>query len=96
MIELFSALTIPISKINTISEVIEDPLVQRRLLYSKDPETGTEITLAPPPNMTPHLEDLDRRLSFPPRFGEHNHEIYGEILGYSDPELADLKNKKVI
>jgi crotonobetainyl-CoA:carnitine CoA-transferase CaiB-like acyl-CoA transferase len=96
LIELFNALTLPISKIKTIPEVIEDPLVQKRLLYSKDPKTGTEITLPPPPNMTPFLEDLDRMLSFPPRFGEHNHEIYGKVLGYSDKQLADLKEKKVI
>lgn len=96
LIGLFNALTLPISEIKTIPEVIEDPLVQRRLLYSKDPKTGTEITLSPPPNMTPHLEERDRMLSFPPRFGEHNHEIYGEVLGYSDKQLADLKEKKVI
>jgi len=96
LIELFNALTLPISKIKTIPEVIEDPLVQRRLLYSKDPKTGTEITLPPPPNMTPYLEELDRMLSFPPRLGEHNHEIYGKVLGYSDKQLEDLKEGKVI
>lgn len=96
LIELFNALTLPISKINTISEVIEDPLVQKRLLYSKDPGTGTEITLPPPPNMTPYLEQLNRMLSFPPRFGEHNKEIYGGVLGYSDKQLADLKEKGTI
>jgi formyl-CoA transferase len=96
LIGLFNTLTLPISKIKTIPEVIEDPLVQRRLLYSKDPKTGTEITLPPPPNMTPFLEELDRMLSFPPRFGEHNHEIYGNFLGYSDKQLEELKEKGTI
>ncbi len=96
LIELFNSLTLPISKIKTIPEVIADPLVERRLLFSKDDKTGTEITLPPPPNMTPFLEELDRKLSFPPRFGEQNHSIYGETLGYTDAELSDLKEKGVI
>ena len=96
LIELFSPLTLPISKINTIPDVIADPLVQKRLLRAKDQKTGIEITLTVPPNMTPYLESVDRRLFFPPRFGEHNREIYGKILGYSDEDLARLEEKKVI
>ncbi|MGD2124769.1 MAG: CoA transferase [Desulfobacteraceae bacterium] len=96
MIELFNALTVPISKIKTIPEVVADPLVARRLLYAEDPKTGTRLTLAPAPVMTSFLERVDRQLSFPPRFGEHNHDIYGQLLGYSDDDLARLKEKKII
>jgi formyl-CoA transferase len=96
LIELFTSITVPISKIKITPEVIEDPLVQRRLLYAQDPVSGRRITLAPPPNMTPYLEASDRRLSFPPRFGEHNKEIYSQQLGYSDDELKRLKEKGVI
>jgi formyl-CoA transferase len=95
LIQLFNSLTLPISNINTIPDVIADPLVKQRLLYAEDPKTGTKITLPPPPNMTPHLEILDRRLSFPPRFGEHNEEIYKK-LGYSKEDLMRLKEKQVI
>ncbi|MBW2129101.1 MAG: CoA transferase [Deltaproteobacteria bacterium] len=96
LIELFNSITLPVSRINTIPDVIADPLVERRLLYSEDPKTGLRITLAPPPVMSPFLESAGRMLSFPPRFGEHNQAIYGGILGYSDQQLADLKEKKVI
>lgn len=96
LIELFNSLTLPISKIKTIPEVIEDPLVARRLLHSTDEKTGTEITLPPPPNMTPFLKQLNRRLPFPPRFGEHNAEIYGRQLGYSDQELNAFREKGII
>ncbi len=96
LIDLLTAITVPISKIKTIAEVIEDPLVQRKLLYSRDSVTGTHITLAPPPNMTPFLEESNRQLSFPPRFGEHNQEIYGFQLGYPDDELTQLKEKGII
>jgi crotonobetainyl-CoA:carnitine CoA-transferase CaiB-like acyl-CoA transferase len=54
------------------------------------------ITLAPPPNMTPFLESSNRQLSFPPRFGESNQQIYGQQLGYSDEELSRLKERGVI
>ncbi len=96
LIDLFNSLTLPISKIKTIPEVIADPLVARRLLFSTDVKTGTEITLPPPPNMTSFLDQLNRRLPFPPRFGEHNAEIYGQTLGYSGQELSALKEKGVI
>ncbi len=87
LIELFTSITVPISKIKNINDVVCDPLVFRRLLYAKDAVTGAKITLAPPPNMTPFLEHVERRLSFPPRFGEQNREIYGQKLGYSDEDL---------
>ncbi len=95
LIDLFNAITVPISKIKSIPEVIQDPLVERRLLFAEDPINGMRITLAPPPNMTPFLEKRNRELSFPPRFGEHNTEIYGR-LGYSQEDLHRLKEKGVI
>lgn len=96
LIEMFRSITVPISKIHTIPEVLEDPLVKRILLHSKDPVSGKEITLAPPPNMTPFLEASGRRLSFPPRFGEHNELIFGQELGCSKERLKELREKGVI
>ena len=96
LLKLFTSITVPISKIQTVTEVISDPLVARKLLHAEDPVTGTRITLAPPPNMTPFLAAANRQLLFPPRFGEHNRQIYGEKLGYSDQELAKFKEKGVI
>ncbi len=96
LIELFNSITVPISKIKTVKEVVADPLVKKRLIFSNDPITGTKITLAPPPNMTQFLKENGLMLSFPPRFGEHNKEIYGKELGYSDEELAHFRKKGVI
>ena len=96
LIDLFTSITVPVSKIQTVTEVIADPLVQKRLLHAQDPVSGTRITLAPPPNMTPFLEASDQQLSFPPRFGENNQQIYGQQLGYSEEELAGLKEKGLI
>jgi formyl-CoA transferase len=96
LIDLFTSITVPVSKIQTVREVIADPLVEKKLLYARDPVSGMRITLAPPPNMTPFLEASNRQLSFPPRFGENNQEIYGRKLGYSDEALAGLNEKGII
>ena len=96
LIDLFNAITVPISKIKSVPEVIQDPLVKNRLLHAIDARTGKRITLAPPPNMTEFLVASANELSCPPRFGEHNREIYGEQLGLSDEKLIELKEKGVL
>ncbi len=96
LIRLFKSITLPASKINTLAEVLTDPLVARRLLFSKDERTGAKITLAPPPYITPWLEHSKQNLSFPPRFGEHNREIYGERLGYTEDALTRMQERKII
>ena len=96
LLKLFNEITVPISKIKTIPEVVSDPLVERRLLYAEDPKTGTKLTLAPPPVMTDFLEKAGRKLSFPPRFGEHNQEVFGQELGISAESLEGLKQAGVI
>ncbi len=35
-------------------------------------------------------------LSFPPRLDEHNDVVYGEALGYSSDQLAELRSQRVI
>ena len=96
LIEIFTAITVPISKIKTVNEVVEDPLVAKKILTSTDPVTGISVTLAPPPHMTPFLATCDRNLSFPPRFGEQNQEIYGTLLGYDTATLEGFKEKGII
>ncbi len=96
LIDIFTKATIAISKVNTIEEVVEDPLVKPNLLRSKDPKTGTEITIAPPPVDNSYLKLSHRMLSFPPRFGEHNEEIYTGLLGYSAAQLKEFKEKNII
>jgi formyl-CoA transferase len=96
LIDIFNQATIAISKVNTIEDVVRDPLVKPNLIRSKDPKTGMEITVAPPPADNPHLKSIDRMMSFPPRFGEHNEEIYGGLLGYSPARLKEYKEKNII
>jgi formyl-CoA transferase len=96
LIDIFNKATIPISKVNSIEEVVEDPLVKPNLIRSKDPKTGVEITLAPSPCTTSFLKSVNRVLSFPPRFGEHNEEIFSGLLGYGGAQLKEFKEKNII
>jgi formyl-CoA transferase len=96
LIVIFNKATIPISKVNSIEEVVEDPLVKPNLIRSKDSKTGLEITIAPSPCTTPFLKSMNGVLRFPPRFGEHNEEIYGGLLGYSTAQLKEFKEKNII
>lgn len=85
-----------VSRISTIDEVAADPYIAPNLLSAKDEATGQELTLAPPPVNTEFLEEQGRRLSFPPRFGQHNQAIYGNKLGLSGDTLAEYKERGVI
>ena len=93
---LLREITVPASRINSIEQVIADPLVAGNLLRARDDKTGKEITLAPPPTMTDFLKSKERTLSFPPRFGEDNGAIYGDVLGHSEDEIAGWREKGVI
>lgn len=95
IIAKLKSIRLPVSKINTIQEVCADPLVEPMLLKSRDPKSGREITLAPAPHPTPFLEERGGVLDFPPRFGEHNQEVYGG-LGLDEKELASLREQGII
>ena len=96
IIARLQSIGVAVSEINSIGKVMEDPLVKDNLLSAIDPKTGKKITLAPPPFMTPHLQEINRQLTFPPRFGEHNQTIYGDALGRTPEQLSALKEKGAI
>jgi formyl-CoA transferase len=79
-----------------MDRVGQDPLVIKNLLKATDPQSGLTVTLAPPPHMTEFLKAAGQELPFPPRFGEHNGEIYGEVLGIDPDRLQEMKGKGII
>jgi crotonobetainyl-CoA:carnitine CoA-transferase CaiB-like acyl-CoA transferase len=96
LITLFTNATIPISKVNTVKEVIDDPYIKGEILSATDAKSGVTIHLAPPPVTTDYVRASGRKLAFPPRFGEHNSEFYIDVLGYSVERLEELRAKGVI
>jgi crotonobetainyl-CoA:carnitine CoA-transferase CaiB-like acyl-CoA transferase len=95
LLETFRAATIPIAKVQGIAEVVADPAIAPKLVRSKDPETGFEVTMAPPPYMTDFLKESKQVMTFPPRHGEQNKTIYG-ALGIAADELEALQADGVI
>lgn len=96
LINLFAAATIPVSKVNTIEDVLEYPCIKDEMLYSTDDKSGITIYLAPQPVTTSYVKFLKRKLPFPPRLGEHNEEIYCKDLGLSRKQLKQLKAGKIV
>jgi formyl-CoA transferase len=95
LLESFRAATIPVAKVQGIDEVVVDPAIAPKLIKSKDPVTGFEVTMAPPPFMTDFLKESGQHMTFPPRHGEHNAPVYG-ALGLDKEELAGLQADGVI
>jgi formyl-CoA transferase len=81
---------VPVSRVNTLADVVADPLVARSLVHVRDPRTGLTVALPAPPVGDPPA------LAFPPRLGEHNEAIYGGALGYPPERLADLRQRRII
>ena len=96
LLGLMNSIGVAASKINTVAEVAADPLIKDKLLKAKDDKSGFELTLAPPPVTTAFLESCGRKLTFPPRFGEHNERILVQELGIPAGEIAVLKSEGVI
>ncbi|MFQ5854873.1 MAG: CaiB/BaiF CoA transferase family protein [Anaerolineae bacterium] len=96
LIALFNDIGVPISRIYNVAEVVEDPYLVADMIHARDSRTGVKITLPPPPVVTRFLREQGRRISFPPRLGEHNEQVYGEVLGYGLAEVAALREQGVV
>ncbi|MHC5039713.1 MAG: CaiB/BaiF CoA transferase family protein [Planctomycetota bacterium] len=92
LIDLFLGVGIPISPVSTIDDIFADPFLSGMMMKMKDPRHGTEVPLAPAP-----FEAWDSRPDpaqvYPPRLGEHNPAVFGELLGH---DVSALKEKGII
>jgi crotonobetainyl-CoA:carnitine CoA-transferase CaiB-like acyl-CoA transferase len=96
LIALLQSITVPVSTVNRIEDVIEDPLVKSKMITAVDQRTGTKVYLPPTPVITSYLESAGMQMAFPPRMGEHNQEIYGDVLGYDQGKISELHQAGVI
>jgi len=94
-IEALEAATVPCGPINNMKEVFEDPQVQHRSLRVNIPHPlgGNAPVVASPMRLsgTP----VEYRLA-PPLLGQHNREVYVDLLGKTDADLSRLKAAEVI
>jgi crotonobetainyl-CoA:carnitine CoA-transferase CaiB-like acyl-CoA transferase len=76
-------------------DIWEDPQNQfrRNIVEVQDPEIGSVQMQS----VTPRLSETPGKVrSSSPGLGEHNQEVWGEILGLTEEELEDLRKEGVI
>ncbi len=95
LLKMLREITVPASKINTLKDVLNDEYLKGKFIETEDGKSGLRITLCPPGHDTDFLKISNRKLSFPPRLGEHNFEIYSKI-GLSEEEINNLKKEGII
>ena len=86
---------VPVAPIRNLEEVRNDPHMHARgsLQKLEHPQMGDVIL----PNNPIRYSEYDRaELEFYPEPGQHNHEIYGELLGLTPDEVAALVSEAVI
>jgi crotonobetainyl-CoA:carnitine CoA-transferase CaiB-like acyl-CoA transferase len=90
-----AAAGVPCAPINDIAQVFEDPQVQHRGLRVEMPEpaAGKAAFVASPLRFSE--SPVEYRLP-PPLLGEHNQEVFEDLLGMSPEEIARLRAAGVI
>ncbi|GIW22000.1 MAG: hypothetical protein KatS3mg068_1007 [Candidatus Sericytochromatia bacterium] len=93
-IKLFNENDIPAGKINSISEIFNDEhLKYLNLVKNINVNNDNLKLLSPIFNFSESTTDIYLP---PPLLGEHNNEVYINLLRYSSNEIEELKNKGVI
>lgn len=97
IIETLSAAGVIAGPINTVAEVVKDPQFRARgmLVDHYDERIGRNVL---GPGIVPVLSETPGRVrnAGPARPGQHNHEIYGELLGLGADEIAALSEQGVL
>ncbi|SHN74858.1 CaiB/BaiF CoA transferase family protein [Cryptosporangium aurantiacum] len=88
----------PCAPVRSPAEAVADPLVRARneVVPLRHPEFGAAAELSGtglPIVFSRSQAGFDRP---PPRLGEHNRAVFGELLGYSDADLETLRDKGVL
>ncbi len=80
--------------VSTLGDLFDDPQLQHRRVWRTLPheELGSYAYEAPPFT----LSETNAELYASPLLGEHNRQVYGEILGMSDAEIEELTKQGVI
>ena len=86
---------VPFGPVYSIDEIFQDPQYAARenILTVKDARVG-ELAI---PNVVPRLTDTPGKVKWlGPSMGEHNDEVYKDLLGLTDREIGMLADKGVI
>jgi crotonobetainyl-CoA:carnitine CoA-transferase CaiB-like acyl-CoA transferase len=95
LVEVFRVTGISAAPVQTLAEVVEDSHLHDRGAFVEvdDPHAGSVKMLRP----WIRFSDTPSAIaSSAPEIGQHNAEVYGELLGISDAELKELQDEGVI
>jgi formyl-CoA transferase len=89
VMEICNAVDIPVGPILSMKEIAEEPSLRRTgtVVEVDHPTRGKYLTVGNPVKMSDSITEVTRA----PLLGEHTEEILGEVLGYSDDEIAEIK-----
>jgi crotonobetainyl-CoA:carnitine CoA-transferase CaiB-like acyl-CoA transferase len=89
------AADVPAGPIYSIADQVRDPHFQARGLFERVTLADGDTVLLP--RLAPQLSDTPGETRWPgPAVGAHNREVYGELLGIDDAELARLRAAGII
>lgn len=95
VIEILEKNEVPVTLIYSVADMFQDPQYRARenIISVEDPVDG-EIKMC---SVVPRLSLTPGRVdSTGPEMGAHNIEVYRDLLGYSEEELARMKSEGVI
>jgi crotonobetainyl-CoA:carnitine CoA-transferase CaiB-like acyl-CoA transferase len=86
---------VPVTRAYSIADIAADPHYRARadIVTVDDPTVGPVRMQAVYPRLSATPGRIERGA---PKLGEHNHEIYGSLLGLTEAEIAELKDAGVI
>jgi len=86
---------VPVGTAYDAADIFADPHMEARgdLVAVDDPVIGPVRQQAPFPRLAKHAAPVPRGA---PRLGEHNREVWCDLVGLSDDELADLAARGVV
>jgi formyl-CoA transferase len=89
-----AALGIPCGAVQDTEEVMHDPhLLERGMLTEvQHPVVGSFVM----PGCPVRLEDSPVQVTAAPLLGQHNEEVYTEILGYTPTQVQQLRERGVL
>ncbi len=92
--DILAKADVPAGALLDVDDITNDPQYLRRgiIVEVEHPQLGKRKI----PGFAPRLSENHIDYTCSPGLGEHNAEILGGVLGYSEEELAALKEKRVI
>jgi len=96
VVKMMDDAAVPAGQIYTAREIVQDPhFAARHMISDMEIEDGVAF---PMPGIVPTLGETPGVLRWPGPLhaGSHNQEVYGELLGLRDAEIADLSARSVI